>query len=192
MLRRHGSTAICRPPRSRPWCLAPVFGSPPWRNGTAAWVMTGRWSNSFRGRRDGTTNSSPGWTREDSVRLCSPVWARGFAQGVRVLEDVWLRRELQADDRRALSLIAALARGEPVPPIYSIYGRNPSILDAPATGSLVAPKDAQLMTRHDDIKLSYGVAAKGPGERREAGSCAGHQCYQITLKGPDFCAGRNL
>ena len=41
------------------------------------------------------------------------AWARGFAQGVRVLEDVWLRREFQADDRRALSLIAALAGGEP-------------------------------------------------------------------------------
>ena len=34
----------------------------------------------------------------------------GFAQGVRVLRDGWPRRELQADDRRALSLIAALAR----------------------------------------------------------------------------------
>ena len=33
---------------------------------------------------------------------------------------------------------------------------------------------------------------RSPRERREAGSCASHQRYQITLKGLDFFAGRSL
>ncbi len=41
------------------------------------------------------------------------AWARGFIQGARVLEDDWPQRDLQADDRRTLSLLAALAGGEP-------------------------------------------------------------------------------
>ncbi len=41
------------------------------------------------------------------------AWERGFAQGVRILKDGWPRRELREDDRRALTLIAALAGGEP-------------------------------------------------------------------------------
>ena len=41
------------------------------------------------------------------------AWARGFAQGVRVLDDDWPRDELELEDYPALSLLAALAGGEP-------------------------------------------------------------------------------
>ena len=44
------------------------------------------------------------------------AWARGFAQGVRVLEDDWPSDELETEDYPALSLLTALAGGEPPGP----------------------------------------------------------------------------
>lgn len=41
------------------------------------------------------------------------AWARGFAQGVRVLDDDWPRDELEIEDYPVLSMLAALAAGEP-------------------------------------------------------------------------------
>ena len=43
-------------------------------------------------------------------------WARGFAQGVRILDDDWPRDELEIEDYPALSLLTALAGGEPSGP----------------------------------------------------------------------------
>ncbi len=44
------------------------------------------------------------------------AWAQGFAQGVRVLDDDWPRDELEIEDYPALSLLTALAGGEPSGP----------------------------------------------------------------------------
>ena len=44
------------------------------------------------------------------------AWARGFAQGVRVLDDDWPRDELETEDYPALFLLTALAGGEPPGP----------------------------------------------------------------------------
>ena len=44
------------------------------------------------------------------------TWARGFAQGVRILDDDWPRDELEIEDYPALSLLTALAGGEPSGP----------------------------------------------------------------------------
>ena len=44
------------------------------------------------------------------------AWARGFAQGVRVLDDDWPSEELETEDYPALSLLTALADGEPPGP----------------------------------------------------------------------------
>ena len=44
------------------------------------------------------------------------AWARGFAQGVRILDDDWPRDELEIEDYPALSLLTALAGGEPSGP----------------------------------------------------------------------------
>ena len=41
------------------------------------------------------------------------AWARGFAQGVRILDDDWPRDQLEVEDYPALSLLTALASGEP-------------------------------------------------------------------------------
>ena len=43
-------------------------------------------------------------------------WARGFAQGVRILDDDWPRDELEIEDYPALFLLTALAGGEPSGP----------------------------------------------------------------------------
>ncbi len=40
------------------------------------------------------------------------AWARGFAQGVRILDDDWPRDQLEIEDYPALSLLTALAGGE--------------------------------------------------------------------------------
>ena len=48
------------------------------------------------------------------------------------------------------------------------------------------------MTRRGDLKLSHGATAKARENTVKAGSCAELERYQITLKGPDFCAGRSL
>ena len=57
---------------------------------------------------------------------------------------------------------------------------------------LVGPKDARLMTRRDDLALSYGTTAKArentvKQDREQATNAVG-----IVRKGPDFCAGWNL
>ena len=44
------------------------------------------------------------------------AWARGFAQAVRVLDDDWPSEELETEDYPALSLLTALAGGEPPGP----------------------------------------------------------------------------
>lgn len=44
------------------------------------------------------------------------AWARGFGQGVRVLDDNWLSDELEIEDFPELSLLTALAGGEPPAP----------------------------------------------------------------------------
>ena len=41
------------------------------------------------------------------------AWAQGFAQGVRILDDDWLRDELEIEDYPVLSMLTALAGGEP-------------------------------------------------------------------------------
>ena len=44
------------------------------------------------------------------------AWAQGFAQGVRVLDDDWPRDDLEIEDYPTLSLLTALAGGEPSGP----------------------------------------------------------------------------
>jgi len=44
------------------------------------------------------------------------AWARGFAQGVRVLDDDWPRDELEIEDYPVLSMLTALAGGKPPGP----------------------------------------------------------------------------
>ena len=44
------------------------------------------------------------------------AWARGFAQGVRVLDDDWPRDELEIEDYPVLSMLTALADGKPPGP----------------------------------------------------------------------------